>query len=455
MAHLLVVDDDAAFRETLAETLQGLGHAATEVGNGTDALTALRSSRFDAVFLDHRMPGMDGLQTLAAMKAQLARVPPVIVLTAYASGGNTIDAMRLGAFDHLTKPIRRDAVIEVLARALRRDDAAPAASRSAEDDDADALIGPSEAMREVHKRIGLAAASTAPVLVLGETGTGKEMVARALHRHSPRAGAPFVAINCAAIPKELLESELFGHVRGAFTGATGDRPGCFRAADGGVLLLDEIGDMPLAVQSKILRTLQEGEVTPLGSHRTVKVDVRLVAATHRDLGVAVQDGSFREDLFYRLNVLSIRVPPLRERLADILPLGEHFLRRAAARDGNGPAKALSAEAAQRLLSHPWPGNVRELRNLMERCHVLVRHRVIGVEDLGLDTAVTAPARAPLDAELPAAWLDGELPAAVERLERLLIAHALAQTQGNRAEAARRLGIHRQLLYKKMAQYGLD
>jgi two-component system NtrC family response regulator len=456
MAHLLVVDDDAAFRETLAETLQGLGHAATEVGNGTDALTALRSSRFDAVFLDHRMPGMDGLQTLAAMKAQLARVPPVIVLTAYASGGNTIDAMRLGAFDHLTKPIRRDAVIEVLARALRRDDAAPAAPTSvAEHDDADALIGPSEAMREVHKRIGLAAASTAPVLVLGQTGTGKEMVARALHRHSPRAGAPFVAINCAAIPKELLESELFGHVRGAFTGATGDRPGCFRAADGGVLLLDEIGDMPLAVQAKILRTLQEGEVTPLGSHRTVKVDVRVVAATHRDLGAAVQDGSFREDLFYRLNVLSIRVPPLRERLADILPLGEHFLRRAAARDGNGPAKALSAEAAQRLLRHPWPGNVRELRNLMERCHVLVRHRVIGVDDLGLDTAVAPPSRAPSDAELPAAWLDGELPAAVERLERLLIAHALAQTQGNRAEAARRLGIHRQLLYKKMAQYGLD
>lgn len=456
MAHLLVVDDDAAFRETLAETLQGLGYATTEVGNGTDALAALRSARFDAVFLDHRMAGMDGLQTLAAMKAQLARVPPVIVLTAYASGANTIDAMRLGAFDHLTKPIRRDAVIEVLARALRRDDAALAAPMSvAEQDDADTLVGPSEAMREVHKRIGLAAASTAPVLVLGETGTGKEMVARALHRHSPRAGAPFVAINCAAIPKELLESELFGHVRGAFTGATGDRPGCFRAADGGVLLLDEIGDMPLAVQAKILRTLQEGEVTPLGSHRTVKVDVRVVAATHRDLGAAVQDGSFREDLFYRLNVLSIRVPPLRERLADILPLGEHFLRRAAARDGNGPAKALSAEAAQRLLSHPWPGNVRELRNLMERCHVLVRHRVIDVGDLGLDTAGATASRASSDADLPTTWLDGELPAAVERLERLLIAHALAQTQGNRAETARRLGIHRQLLYKKMAQYGLD
>ncbi|MES2531047.1 MAG: sigma-54 dependent transcriptional regulator [Pseudomonadota bacterium] len=458
MAQLLVVDDDTAFRETLAETLQGLGHGATEVGSGSDALAALRSSRFDAVFLDHRMPGMDGLQTLAAMKGQLARVPPVIVLTAYASGGNTIDAMRLGAFDHLTKPIRRDAVIEVLARALRSDAAAPAASEPGSDaEDDDALVGPSEAMREVHKRIGLAAASAAPVLVLGETGTGKEMVARALHRHSPRADAPFIAINCAAIPKELLESELFGHVRGAFTGATGDRPGCFRAADGGLLLLDEIGDMPLAVQAKILRALQEGEVTPLGSNRSVKVDVRVVAATHRDLGAAVQDGSFREDLFYRLNVLSIRLPPLRDRLADILPLGEHFLRRAAARDGNAPAKVLSAEAAQWLLRYPWPGNVRELRNLMERSNVLARHRVIGVDDLGIDTAAASggrPAVARHD-ELSAGWLDAELPAAVERLERLLITHALAQTQGNRAEAARRLGIHRQLLYKKMAQYGLD
>ncbi|MBB1603605.1 sigma-54 dependent transcriptional regulator [Variovorax sp. UMC13] len=456
MAHLLVVDDDAAFRETLAETLQGLGHAATEAVDGAAALAALQTARFDAVFLDHRMPGMDGLQTLAAMNAQLARVPPVIVLTAYASGGNTIDAMRLGAFDHLTKPIRRDAVIEVLGRALRPDDAAPTATVAVADDEADALVGPSDAMREVHKRIGLAAASAAPVLVLGETGTGKEMVARALHRHSARADAPFIAINCAAIPKELLESELFGHVRGAFTGATGDRPGCFRAADGGVLLLDEIGDMPLAVQAKILRTLQEGSVTPLGGHRTVKVDVRVVAATHRDLGAGLRDGSFREDLFYRLNVLSIVLPPLRERLADILPLAEHFLRRAAEREGLKPAKALSVEAAQALLSHRWPGNVRELRNLMERCHVLARHRVIGVAELGLDSArAPGPSRPPADAELPAAWLAGELPASVEKLERLLIAHALAQANGNRAEAARRLGIHRQLLYKKLAQYGLE
>ncbi|RZL92604.1 MAG: sigma-54-dependent Fis family transcriptional regulator [Variovorax sp.] len=449
MARLLIVDDDNAFRETLAETLQSLGHDTVEASRGDDAIGAMRLARFDAVFLDHRMPRMDGLQTLAAMQAQLARVPPVIVLTAYASGGNTIEAMRLGAFDHLAKPIRRDAVIDVLARALHAE--APAAASAPVSDEEDELIGPGDAMREVHKRIGLAAASSAPVLVLGETGTGKEMVARALHRHSARADAPFVAINCAAIPKELLESELFGHVRGAFTGAIGERPGCFRAADGGVLLLDEIGDMALNVQAKILRALQEGEVTPLGSHRTVKVDVRVVAATHRDLAAAVRDGSFREDLFYRLNVLAIRVPPLRERLADIIPLAEHFLRRAAAPEA---PKALSAPAAQWLVRHRWPGNVRELRNLIERCHALSRHRVIGAADL-TGEARDAPSPICDGGALPSDWLDGEMPAAVERLERLLIAHALNETLGNRAEAARRLGIHRQLLYRKMAQYGLD
>jgi two-component system NtrC family response regulator len=461
MAHLLIVDDDTAFRETLAETLQSLGHDTVEAADGRAALDVLRGggrdARFDAVFLDHRMPGLDGLQTLSAMRATLARLPPVIVLTAYASGNNTIEAMRLGAFDHLAKPVRRDAVAEVLARALRVETGEPSARRAdpgAGDEDApDELIGPSAAMREVHKRIGLAAASAAPVLVLGETGTGKEMVARALHRHSDRAGAPFVAINCSAIPKELLESELFGHVRGAFTGATGEREGCFRAADGGVLLLDEIGDMALDVQAKILRALQEGEVTPLGSHRTVKVDVRVVAATHRDLAVAVREGRFRQDLFYRLDVLSIRVPPLRERRDDIVALAGHFLRRAAA---PGAPKLLSEGAVRQLLRHDWPGNVRELRNVMERCHALVRHAVIGAADLPFDAdAPPAVSGGAVPGTLSSDWLGGELPAAVERLERLLIADALARTHGNRAEAARRLGIHRQLLYRKIAQYGLE
>lgn len=451
MARLLIIDDDDAFRDTLAETLESLGHEVQPAQSGAAGLQALARGHFDAVFLDHRMPGMDGLQTLEAMRERLRAtraLPPVIVLTAHASGHNTIAAMRLGAFDHLTKPIGREAVQEVLSRALR-EQATTASSEPAAEEGEDELIGVSAAMREVHKRIGLAAASAAPVLVLGETGTGKEQVARALHRHSARAGRPFVAVNCAAIPKDLLESELFGHVRGAFTGAVADRPGSFRAADGGVLLLDEIGDMALAVQAKILRVLQEGEVVPLGAHKPVKVDVRVVAATHRDLAAAVREGQFREDLMYRLDVLSIRLPPLRERLADIIPLAEHFLRLAAA--GQAP-KQLSATAAQALLRHPWPGNVRELRNLAERCQALVRHPVIEAADLGL--AAVAPAQAGQGGSLPADWLDSPLPEATERLERALIVHALAQAQGNRAEAARRLGIHRQLLYRKLAQYGL-
>lgn len=449
MAALLIVDDDTDFADSLRETLEGLGHAVAVEHRGEDGLARLSKQRFDLVFLDHRMPGMDGLQTLAAMKATLPRLPPVVVLTAHAGSAGTIEAMRLGALDHLTKPVSRDGVIEVVRRALAASAPPPATPERAPLPDDGEMIGISEAMREVHKRIGLAAGSRAPVLVVGETGTGKELVARALHRHSDRAAQPFVAVNCAAIPRELLESELFGHVKGAFTGAVADRPGCFKAADGGVLLLDEIGDMALDVQAKLLRVLQEGEVTPVGSHRPQKVDVRVVAATHRDLAQAVADGRFREDLRYRLDVLAIHLPPLRERLADIVPLAEHFLRLAAA---PGPAKRLSPEAAAALLAHRWPGNVRELRNAMERCQALQRGAVI--HQLDLADASPAPGAAATDA-LPADWYAGTLPEAIDRLEKLLLRHALAEAGGNRSLAARQLGIHRQLLYAKLTQHGLD
>lgn len=451
---ILVVDDDTAFRATLAETLEDLGYRVRQAASAEAGLRALGEGGIAAAIVDLRLPGDDGLALLRAAPA-IAPDVPCIMLTAYASGANTIEAMRLGAFDHLTKPIGRSALAATLERALRAKAAAAPGPAEVAADPADTMVSSSEAMRAIFKRIGLVADSDNSVLVLGETGTGKEMVARALHRHSERAGAPFVAINCSAIPRELLESELFGHVRGAFTGAAGERDGCFRAADGGVLLLDEIGDMALDVQAKILRALQEGEVTPLGSHRTVKVDVRVVAATHRDLAVAVREGRFRQDLFYRLDVLSIRVPPLRERRDDIVALATHFLRRAAA---PGAPKSLSEAALRRLERHDWPGNVRELRNVMERCHALVRQAVIGIADLPFDdiAAASMPASDGWgEAGLPADWLGGELPATVERLERLLIADALARTQGNRAEAARRLGIHRQLLYRKIAQYGLE
>jgi two-component system NtrC family response regulator len=309
-----------------------------------------------------------------------------------------------------------------------------------------ALVGNSAGMRAVQKAIGMLADGETTVLITGETGTGKEVVARALHQHGRRAGRPFVAVNCAAIPADLLESQLFGHVRGAFTGAVADRAGSFRDADGGTLFLDEIGDMAPALQAKLLRVLQERVVTPVGG-RPIPVDVRILAATHRDLTAQVREGRFREDLYWRLGVVPIHLPPLRERLADILPLAEHFLALVA---GRASPRRLSPEAAARLLSHRWPGNVRELRNAMERAAAMARRDVLAPEDFGfLQNPPSPPADAGMD------WLSGDLPSAVARLEAAMIRRALDAAGGNRADAARRLNIHRQLLYEKLRRYGLD
>jgi two-component system NtrC family response regulator len=309
----------------------------------------------------------------------------------------------------------------------------------------DELIGTSTAMREVQKAIGLLADSDATVVVFGETGTGKEVVAHSIHRHGRRAKAPFVAVNCAAIPAELLESLLFGHVRGAFTGAVADRLGSFREAQGGTLFLDEIGDMDLAMQAKLLRALQERVVTPVGG-KPVPVDVRVIAATHRNLRQAVADGRFRKDLYYRLGVVPLLLPPLRERLADILPLSEHFLAQAAQAT---VVKRLGPDAGACLLGHPWPGNVRELKNAMERVATLVRRPVIVAADLDFLGAAVHGAEKSVD------WLAGTLPEAVARLETEMIRRALETAAGNRAQAAAQLGIRRQLLYQKLSRYGLD
>ncbi len=364
MASILIVDDDAALRESVAETLGDLGHRALQAPGGEEALARIARGGVDAVLLDLRMPGLDGLQVLARLRAQKDRTPPVAVLTAVPTASNTIEAMRLGAVDHLAKPIGRADLAALIHKMLPQAGETPAQAVPSDE----ALIGQSQAMRTIQKTIGMLADSDTTVLIAGETGTGKEVVARAIHRHGRRAAAPFVAINCAAIPSELLESQLFGHVRGAFTGAVSDRLGSFREADHGTLFLDEIGDMDAALQGKLLRVLQERVVSPVGG-KPVSVDVRILAATHHDLARAVRAGTFREDLFWRLGVVPIALPPLRERLSDILPLAEHFLVSAA------EGKRLSAEAASRLLSHPWPGNVRELRNAMERVAVLARrHR---------------------------------------------------------------------------------
>ena len=442
MATVLIVDDDAALREGLAEALGDLGHRTEEAGDGAAALRRLARPGVDAVLLDLRMPGLDGLEVLRRIRA-LPAPPPVAVLTAVPTAANTIEAMRLGAIDHLAKPVGRADLAALLSGLLAEPDAPPPAEAPVPEGE---MVGASAALREVQKTIGRLADSDATVLITGETGTGKEVVARALHRHGRRAGGPFVAVNCAAIPAELLESLLFGHVRGAFTGAVADRAGSFREADGGTLFLDEIGDMPAAMQAKLLRVLGDRTVTPVGG-RPVAVDVRVLAATHRDLQRAVREGGFREDLFYRLGVVPLHLPPLRERLADIVPLAEHVL--ALSAGPGGVPKRLSPAAAARLIEHPWPGNVRELRNAMERVAALVRHPVVSAADLDF---LGAPAPA---APETADWLAGDLPTALARLEDAMIRRALAASGGNRAEAARRLGIHRQLLHTKLARLDLS
>jgi two-component system NtrC family response regulator len=434
MATVLIADDDAAMRDALVEAVRDLGHDTRLAVSGEQALEILDREPVGAVILDLRMPGMGGLEALRRMRGR-SRPPAVTVLTAHATATNTIEAMRLGAFDHLTKPIGRDDLRRVL-HGMLASSAMPRPLRS--DAEPGGLIGSSEAMRTVAKMIGMLADSDATVLISGETGTGKELAARAIHEHGHRREHPFIAINCAAIPVELIESELFGHMRGAFTGAVNNRRGGFQQAEGGTLFLDEIGDMGSGVQSKILRVIEDRVVAPLGG-RPASVDVRVIAATHRDLQQRVRDGEFREDLFYRLNVVPIHLPPLRERIADIVPLAQHFLR--------SSGKRLSADAASRLVRHAWPGNVRELRNAMERCALLARSELITLSDLAfLDGA--RPGDSPFD------WPDEDLPTATARLEAMLIRRALAKSGGNRAEAARQLNIHRQHLYAKMKRHGI-
>jgi DNA-binding NtrC family response regulator len=444
MARVLIIDDDDAFRAAFAETLTDLGHEPIEAASGREGLALLAGNKPAAVFLDYKMAGMDGIEVLRRLRQRTDGPIPVVMLTAFADSTSTIEAMKLGAFEHLTKPVARGDIERLLARLI----AQPPRSKVEEALQTDRLVGNSPEMREVQKLIGRAAATTATVLITGETGTGKELVARLVHESSDRASRPFVAVNCAAIPRELLESELFGHVKGAFTGAMTNRTGSFQQANGGTLMLDEIGDMTLDMQAKLLRVLEERTVTPVGGTSAQSLDLRVVAATHQDLARLADEQKFRSDLFFRLNVLPIHVPPLHERRADIVVLAQHFLAAIAAPE----AVALSQSAADKLTRYDWPGNVRELRNAMERVATLVRGPVIDAADLAfLGHAEPSRAMHGFDSSL----LEGELNMAVEALERTMIRRAIDACGGSKAEAARRLGIHRQLLYKKLKQYGIE
>jgi two-component system response regulator AtoC len=447
---ILVVDDEERFRRLLEAALSQRGNRVITVAGGQQAIDKL-DEQIDLILTDLRMPDIDGLALLSeARRRGLAM--PVIVMTAYGSVDTAVEAMRRGAFDYITKPFDLDELDLLISRAFELD-ALTSENRFLRESGHRGLadmVGHSPVMQAMFDQIRAVAVSRAPVLIFGETGTGKEHVARAIHESSDRGSSLFVPINCAAIPLELLESELFGHARGAFTGASEHRVGKFELASGGTLFLDEIGDMPMALQAKILRVIEQGVVERLGSNRQIRVDVRVVSATHRNLADAVARHVFREDLFYRLNVLQVKVPPLRDRGTDIARLAAHFLKEAAARIGRKPL-TLERDALELLEAYPWPGNVRELRNVCERLTVRCEGERADDDLVAylLDLPEAAPASAASKGPQPST-----LAAVVARAEAEAIASALARSSDNKAKAARLLGVSERNLWYKIKRHGL-
>ncbi|MEA2166204.1 MAG: two-component system, NtrC family, nitrogen regulation response regulator NtrX [Thermoanaerobaculia bacterium] len=443
MAKILIIDDEAAIRETLANILQDEGHSTTLCDSGEAAIAQFARDEYDLVFLDLWLPGIDGMAVLERLKS--AGAPPVIVISGHGNIDSAVRATRLGAYDFLEKPLSLERVLLTVNHALAdrklRDQVRDLRQRFTLEE---LLVGESEPMKKLDDQIRAAAPSNTRVLITGENGSGKEIVARTLHRLSHRAEQPFIDVNCAAIPEELIESELFGHRKGAFTGAIDDRKGKFELADGGTLFLDEIGDMSLKTQAKVLRVLQEQTFQKVGGQQTISVDVRVIAATNKSLETEIANGSFRSDLYYRLNVVPMEVPPLRARGSDIVLLAEHFLRRFAAEAGM-PRKRLSAGAGSKLRAYHWPGNVRELRNVMERIAILMKGDLIEAEDVQLGSTSAAPAQ--IDAHL-------SLKEARDEFEKQYILSRLREFGGNVSRTAEALGVERSNLYRKLNAYGI-
>jgi two-component system response regulator AtoC len=452
---VLVADDKENMRRLVARILADAGgYAVDEAEDGARALALVASRPYDVVVTDIRMPGADGFELLAAVKAR-DPAAAVVMMTGYATVQDAVRAMKRGAFDYLEKPFDPDAALAVVARAAehkRLADAARLAVPAGEEDSFHALVGGSPAMRAAYRLLEKAAAVDATVLLTGETGTGKELAARAIHYQSARRERRFVAVNCGALPGELVESELFGHARGAFTGAAAAKPGLFEAAQGGTIFLDEVGELPLAAQVKLNRALQEKEIRRVGDTQPTAVDARVIAATHRDLREEAKAGRFREDLFYRLHVFTVTLPPLRERPGDVPLLAAHFLEKHA-RALRRTLRGFAPEALRRLAAHPWPGNVRELENVIERAVALAGGEVVGVEDLppDLEAAAQQPAAPGALAAMP--YKDA-MAGARDRVSRDYLVALMSEFGGNVTRAAERAGIERESLHRLLRKYGL-
>jgi DNA-binding NtrC family response regulator len=444
-ARILLVEDEVNMSRTLAKNLERAGHTVEHAAHGEAALARLADASFDVVLTDLKMPVMDGMALMHAMHERRLS-PAVVVLTGYGTIESAVEAMKLGAADYLIKDARPQEILLTIERVLRLDALQRENVRLRREVDRlhgfGELIGESAPMKAVYRLVGTVSENKSTVLVSGESGTGKELIARTIHERGPLAVGPFVAINCAGLSETLLDSQLFGHRRGAFTGALNDHDGVFRAAEGGTLFLDEVAEIPLALQAKFLRAVEQREVTPLGVSRPVPVDVRIVAATNRDLATEVHAGRFRTDLYYRLNVVHIELPALRDRPEDVPLLVEHFVQRFSHEYRVAP-KRVAAEVMERLKTHPWPGNVRELQNAIERAFALSVADTITLEDLPPALTGRAPSE-PVADEVPT----------LDEAERRLFAAALRKSGGNKNEAARLLGIDRQRLYRKIEKYGL-
>ncbi|MEW6263767.1 MAG: sigma-54 dependent transcriptional regulator [Thermodesulfobacteriota bacterium] len=456
---VLIVDDEAHIRKILTIMLTKKGYETQAAGSGQEALGLIRQAAFDAVITDLRMPGLDGLDLLREIKTQDPELV-VIVITAFATVETAIAAMKQGAYDYISKPFKEDEILIVLDKALERQrilaENRQLRAQIREKYDFSNFIGRSRPMQRVLEIIAKVAETKATVLITGESGTGKELAARAIHQAGPRRDKPFVPINCGAVPANLLESEFFGYVKGAFSGADRPKKGLFAEADGGTLFLDEVSELPLEMQVKILRAIQEEEIRRLGEATALKVDLRIVAATNKDLPEEVKASRFREDLFYRLNVITLYMPPLRERPEDIPLLAHHFLNQVV-REHKLEPKKLSPEAVRVLAAQPWPGNVRALRNAIEQSAVMSDGSLISVSDLPVGPAPISKDRSGLSVSVPEDWTDlkSALKSVIEQTEKIIIQRTLEKSDRNRTRAAQILGLSRRALITKVQAYGLE